>query len=246
MSQRFTMAIVVVGILVGFARYSNADDETDARAIVAKGIKALGGEEKLTKLNAHTFKETGTYYGMGDGLPYVGNYSLQYPNQFKMEIVDVFTIVVNGDKGWMKAGEETREMTSEEIKVQRDELYVGWVASLLPLKDKKFKLATTGESKVKDRPVVGVRITSEGHRDVNLFFDKETSLLAKIEHRAIATEQGNKEVTQETFFNDYKDVGGAKVAHKLLMTRDGDKFVEADVSDFQAVGKIDNGAFGKP
>ena len=38
-----------------------ADDEADARAIVTKSIKAIGGEEKLAKFNAQTFTETGTY-----------------------------------------------------------------------------------------------------------------------------------------------------------------------------------------
>ena len=33
---------------------SRADDQADAKAIVAKAIKAAGGEEKLTKFNAHT------------------------------------------------------------------------------------------------------------------------------------------------------------------------------------------------
>jgi hypothetical protein len=86
----------------------------------------------------------------------------------------------------------------------------------------------------------------EGHRDVNLYFDKENSLLVKIENRAISTEQGNKEVNQETYFSDYRDAGGVKVSHKVLITRDGDKFVEAEVSDFQSAGKLDDATFGKP
>jgi hypothetical protein len=223
-----------------------ADDQEDARAIVAKAIKAIGGETNLAKLNAHTWKATGTYYGMGDGLPYEANYALQWPGQFKMEIVGAFTLVVNGDKGWVQVAGETREMSGDELKIQQDELYVGWVSTLVPLKDKKFKLATVGETKINERPAVGVRVSADGHRDVNLYFDKESSLLIKREHRAIATEQGGKEVNAETLYSDYKEVAGTKVPHKFLMTRDGEKYVEGENSDLQPVGKLDDSVFGKP
>ena len=98
---------------------SRADDPADAKAIVAKAIKAAGGEEKLTKFNAHTVKETGTYYGMGDGVPYTGKYAVQYPHQFKMEIEGFFMMVLNGDKGWRHVNGETVEMTPEQLPALR-------------------------------------------------------------------------------------------------------------------------------
>jgi hypothetical protein len=223
-----------------------ADDQSDARAIVAKAIKATGGEEKMAKFNAQMWKETGTYYGMGDGLPYVGNYAAQWPKQFKMEIVGVFKIVVNGDTGWVQSGGETKEMTAEELKPYRESLHVGWVATLIPLKDKQFKLSTLGETKVKDRPALGVRVSSDGHRDVNLYFDKEHSLLIKTESRAIASEQGGKEVNEETYLSEFKDVEGVKIPHKMLMTRDGEKYVESETNEIQAAGKLDDSVFSKP
>ncbi len=238
--------VVAISVVVSGAGFCQADDQADARAIVAKAIKACGGEEKLAKFNAERFKETGTYYGMGDGLPYTGNYAVQWPSQFRMEIVGVFTIVLNGDKGWMQTGGETREMTAEEIKIQQNEHHAGWITTLLPLKDKKFKLATVGESKVNDKPVIGVRVSAEGRPEVNLFFDKENSWLVKAEHRAISQEQAGKEVNQEIFFSEYKEIAGAKRATKFLVKRDGEKFVEAEMHDVEPSGKLDDSVFGKP
>ena len=237
---------VAVAILFAVASVSRADDAADARAIVAKAIKALGGEEKLSKFKAQTSKETGTYYGMGDGLPYTSNYAVQWPHQFRMEIVGVFTMVMNGDKGWMQMNGETREMTADELKVTQDDHFAGWITQLTPLKDKQFKLSTVGESKINDRPAVGVRVSVEKRKDVNLYFDKESGLLVKEDHRAISQEQGGKEVNQEIFFNEYKEIEGAKIATKYLIKRDGEKFVESEVHDIQAVGKLDDSVFGKP
>ena len=238
-----TAVLSIVSLRVAAA---SADDQADARKIVDKAIKATGGEEKLAKLKAQIVKDTGTYYGQGAGLPYTGIYSFQYPNQFRMEIADVFTIVVNGDKGWMKANGETAELDAEKIKVQHDDLYVSWLTTLLPLKDKQYKLATMGESKVNDRLAVGVRVSAEKRRDVTLFFDKETGLLVKEQHRGIAEEQGNKEVDQVAFFSEFKDFEGIKYPSKTLVTRDGEKYVESETTEYKAVGKLDDSVFGKP
>ena len=244
MRKSLVVFVAVTGAFCAI-RSSRADDAADARAIVAKAIKAAGGEEKLAKFNAHTFKETGTYYGQGDGLPYMGNYAVQWPHQFKMEILGVFAIVLNGDKGWMLMNGETRELTADELKEQQEEHHSRWITSLLPLKDKKFKLTTTGESKVADRSALGVRVSAENHRDVNLYFDKERNLLVKVEYRAISSEQG-KEVNLEVLYSEYKEIEGAKMPTKILIKRDGEKFVEAEESDMVPVGKLDDSVFGKP
>ena len=237
---------VAVVIMLAAIPSVRADDQADARAIIAKSIKALGGEGKLEKFKAHTLKETGTYYGMGDGLPYTANYSVQWPHQVRTEIVGVFTIVLNGDKGWMQANGETREMTADELKQQKEDHFTGWITTLTPLKDKKFKLATVGEGKVNDRPTLGVRVSSENHRDVNLYFDKETSLLVKAEHRTNSGEQGGKEVNEEIFYKEYKEIQGVKAATKVDIKRDGEKYVESEDQDIEPVGKLDDSVFGKP
>jgi hypothetical protein len=237
---------VLSAICVAITAKVHADDAADARAIVAKSIKAAGGEKKLEKLNAQTFSETGTYYGMGDGLPYTANSSIQFPHQFKMEIVGIFTIVVNGDKGWMQMGGETREMTADELKGHLDGHYASWLATLTPLTDKQFKLATAGETKVEDRPAVGVRVSADKRRDLTMYFDKESSLLVKMEQIANSSEQGNKEVKQEIFYSDYKEVEGAKAPMKIMIKRDGEKYVESQVTEFKAVGKLEDSVFGKP
>src|SRR5205807_2708706 len=95
-TMRKVVSVLVVGTFLLASVHLVCAGEDDARAIVNKAIQAAGGEKKLAKHNAVTMKEKGTYYGMGEGLPYTGNYSFQWPNQFRMEIEGVFLIVVNG------------------------------------------------------------------------------------------------------------------------------------------------------
>ena len=81
------------------------------------------------------------------------------------------------------------------------------VVKLTPLvKDKGYELSLIGESKVEDKPAVGVLVKSKDHNDVSLFFDKETGLLAKLEHRTTDPTSG-KEVTEERIIVSYGDKG---------------------------------------
>jgi hypothetical protein len=236
-----TVVVLACATLVG------AEAPKEARAVIDKAIKAAGGEEKLTKFQAHTWKAKGTYYGMGDGLPYTANYAVQFPNKFKVEIENVFTIVLDGDKGWVKSGDNTNEMTKEQLEEHKHERYAGLVATLLPLKDKGYKLATLGEVKVGDRPAIGIKVSHPGQRDVDLFFDKDNGLLVKCSRKAKAEEQGGKEVTQDSYYSDYKDIEGAQFPCKIVVKRDDKVYVEAENSDIKPAGKaLPDGTFDKP
>ena len=221
-------------------------EDQDARAIIDKAIQAAGGEAKLARLKAMTWKEKGTYYGMGDGLPYAGVYAIQWPNQFRMEIEGVFTIVLDGDKGWMQSGGETKELTKDELALQHHNHKAGWIFSLLPLKDKAFQLKALGETKVGKEATRVVQVTRKDYPDAKLYFAKDTGLLIQSEFRTKAPEQQFKEVTQTFSFSDFRDLDGAKVAHKLVLKRDGKVFVEAEISDMKAAGKLDAKVFVRP
>ena len=239
--------ILGVGLAAGLAlAFAGALRADEPREIIDRAIKAAGGEEKLAKFKCHTWSAKGKYYGMGEGLDYTAEYAVQFPDKIKVEIKNVFTLVLNGDKGWMKMGDDAKEMEADQLAEQKEQQYAGYLTTLLPLRDKAFTLTSLGEVKAGDRPAVGVKVSSKGHQDVNLYFDKETNLLAKGEWNVKAQEQGGKEVMQETLYGDYKDVEGAKIPMKIMINREGKKFVEAENSDLKPVDKLDENTFAKP
>jgi hypothetical protein len=238
---------VLVGVLaLSFTGIVRADDPTEARALLDKAIKAAGGEEKLAKYKAMTWKATGTYYGMGAGLPYTATYAVQHPGQFRMAIEGVFTIVFDGDKGWVQAGGSTEEMNKDQLAARKEDNYASSLTTLVPLKDKAFTLTPLPEVKVDDRPAVGLKITREGHREVRLYFDKQTNLLVKSQMRVKAEEMGGKEVNQEAYYSDHKDISGLKVPTKVVVKREGELYVDGESSDVKLLEKLDNKVFDKP
>ena len=234
--------LILPALLVGLIGIPARADDAEARKVVDAAIKAVGGDGKKM---AVTWKGKGKFYGDGAAQDYTGIWYIHSPDKFRMDIENVFSIVVNGDKGWISAGGNAMEMTKEQLAEQREEMHANWVASLYPLKDKAFTLALIGESKLDDKPVVGVKVSSKGKRDVSLYFDKESHLLVKSEH-VVKDQQVGNEVTQESVVNDWAKVGDRKVAGKMTTKRDGKLYVEGEMSDYKVADKHPDGTFDKP
>ncbi len=247
MSRSLFVAVLVSSWVVGAAR---ADEE--ARALAARAVKAAGGEAVLAKFPASVAKIKGTFHQEGTAVPVTGTVSVQGADQLKIEI-DVtvsgekLTIVhvLNRDKGWAKVDGTVEEVDQEELKEMRHEAYAAWLTSLVPLKDKALTLSPLGEVKVNDRPAVGLKVTSKDRRDVNLFFDKETALLVKSETQVV-DEDTQKEMTEVSYFTDYKEVQGVKTAMKFRTTRDGKPHLDVEVAEITYHEKLGDDVFGRP
>src|SRR5262249_51462034 len=155
-----------------------------------KAIKAHGGADKINKHKGANLKMKGKVHVMGAILEYTGEVLSQAPDKFKISIESEImgqkfqqVQVINGDKGWVfnSIQNQTMEFDKDRMAEAREEMYAGSVETLVPLTGKEFKLAPLGEVKVGDRPTSGVRVSQEGHRDINLFFDKEKHHLLKVE-----------------------------------------------------------------
>jgi hypothetical protein len=243
--MRTSVAVLLVaGLVLGTRSVNRADDQADARALIARAIQARGGEKRLAQYKAQAWKEKATYYGMEDREQYEATYTAGWPDKLKVTIGD-FTLVVNGDTGWVNIKGKTREMTREELEEHKEGTYSVWVMSLLPLRDNAFKLALLGERKVGDRPAAGVKVSRKGHFDVNLYFDKATGLLTQSETRYKEARSGKK-VNQEMTFSDYKDVSGIKTPTRVSIKRDGKRVVEAALSDLKYLDKLADSVFAKP
>ncbi len=250
MSRIIGLAVAAL-IAVAAAR---ADEKAEARAIVEKAVKAMGGKEKLAVDRAVAFKARGKFFGTGQETDYTMEFSHQPPEKMhiKMEFEAnamkfTFQLVFDGKKGWRKLNNDTVEMDKDAITEAKEDLYAGRVEALVPLlEDRAFELSAVGEVKVDDKPAVGIRVVHKGHRDINLYFDKKSGLLVKSERTIKDQEQGGKEKRQEKLFSDYKELGGAIRARKVVINRDDGKFIESEVTELELKDRIDPAEFAKP
>ncbi len=227
-------------------------DEKDATAILDKAIKAVGGEEKLAKAAAFSWKQKGTVTFGGNDNDMTGQSTLKGLDHYRFEMKGHFgendftgLVIVNGDKGSRKFGDDDHDMDEGELANEKRSIYLAISpVTILPLKSKGFKTEAAGEEKVGDKPAAVVKVTGPDGKDFKLFFDKESGLPVKMIAQVVGF--GGEEYQQETTFVDYKDFDGIKKATKVESKRDGEKFLTFEITEFKALDKVDDKTFEKP
>lgn len=248
--MRKALLAAVVGAF-GLVLPVRAADE--AKAVVEKAIKAHGGLDKLLELKGAPIqaKAKGRLHQLG-GIDVTIETSAQ-AKKFKqviqgevMNTAFTQTILFNGKKVLIDVnGKEIKLDAKKLLAAVEEQLHASDITELVFLGKKGFELSPLGEVKVDDKPAVGVRVSSKGHRDVNLFFDRQKGLLIKTETRDLDFLSG-QEVTTEKILSDYKKVAGLLRPTKVRILRDGKKFMELAVEETKLVDKFADEFFDKP
>jgi hypothetical protein len=249
--QRLVNAALAAVLISGMSGLTWADD-VDPKAVIDKGIKALGGEEKLAKAITYSWKAKGTITFNGNDNEIKTQATVQGLDHYRSEFEGEFNgdtvkgvLVLNGDKGWRKFNDNSMDLDADGIANEKRTIYLAVIpATLMPLKGKEFKLEPAGEEKVDDKPAVAIKVTGPDGKDFKLYFDKESGLPVKLIAKVIGF--GGDEFTQETSYSSYKDFDGAKKATKLSAKRDGEKFIEQEITDFKVLDKAPPETFEEP
>jgi hypothetical protein len=242
---------LAAALLLALAAGTRAQDSPEG--LVEKAIKAHGGAEKLARLGAMRVKAKGTTELMGQTVAFTAETTTRFPDKMRGEIqFDIagqkilMVQVRNGDKAWMSAMGQTQELPGPLLDDLKESRYTSQVESLVPLtKDRSFKLEALGEAKVDGKPAKGIKVSSKGHKDVKLYFDQETGLLVKSEHRGLDPTT-MKDVVLENLYSDFKDFDGLKQPQKVVVQRDGKKYMAYEVEEVKFPDKFDDALFAKP
>jgi hypothetical protein len=240
--------VAVLAVASGTARA----DEQEAKAVIGKAIKAMGGEEKLGKVEGATWKTKGKMTINDNTSEFNSQVTVKGFDHLRSEFEGEFNgnavkgvFVLAGDKAWRKFGDNANELEGDALANQKRSAYLQVIpANPASLKANGFKVESSGEEKVADKSAAVVTVTGPDGKDFKLFFDKESGLPVKMVAQ-VADFQGN-DSTQETTFGDYKDFGGVKKATKIESKRDGQRFLEQEVTEFQVLDKVDPSRFDEP
>ncbi len=249
--SRFTGAVLALAVVLAVGGSARADDK-DAAAVLDKAIKALGGEEKLSKIKAASWKTKGTFTFGDNESAFTGETTVQgidrqhgrFEGEFGgMKFVGI--TVLAGDKGWRKFGDMGGELDKDALANAKRMAYLAYVpVTLVDLKGKGFKIEAATEEKIGDKAVSVIKAIGPDGKDFTIAFDKESGLPV----RQVAKVVGfmGEEFTQETTFGDYKELGGIQKATKIVNKRDGEKFQEVQVTEFKVLDKVDPKLFEEP
>jgi hypothetical protein len=249
--RRTALTLLALSLFLGLAQTARAAED-EAAAIVEKAIKAHFPKGLDTKNQGLRTKGKGTLHIMGMDLEFTQEVAVQTPSKFK-EVMDLtvmnktvtVTSVYNGKDAWIRAGDQDVKVTEEILTEFKEAAYSMNMMQGVFLKDKSVKFTLVGEIKVKGKPAIGVTVSRKGNKDINLFFDKETGLIAKVEMRK-RDFSTMEEVTEERIITEYQEVDGRKVAKKVEVLRDGKAFLEAEIMEVKILEKVDDSEFVQP
>ena len=212
-----------------------------------KVIKAAGGDNRFKTIKAPTmWMETGTYYGMGEGVPFVAQYATYWPKRWYRQLIEgQFAIGVAGDQVTLFEGSgEGRKLSGAEHEAALHQSRVTSAQLLYPLIEDDYTLSTIPGVEVKGKPTAGIRAVHDSGSEIMLYFDKSTFLLTKIEAQVASQERGGKLVKSETFFSGHQSFGGVKLPSKYKIIHDGKLFVEGETTAIKTHATIDPAWFG--
>jgi hypothetical protein len=237
---------------LAFALSQSVRAADDPKAIIDKGIQALGGEEKLSKAKAYSWKSKGkikfaenesefTVEGTAQGLDHLHT---KFSGDFMGNKIEAVSVLA-GDKGWRTFMGMTMDLEGDMLGNEKRSLYLQVIpATLIPLKDKSYKLEAAKEEKVGDKTAVGIKVTGPDGKDFSIYFDKESGLPVKVVAKVLGF-MGD-EFTQEATLGGYKEFDGIKKATKTEVKRNGEKFLDGEVVEFKVLDQVDPKTFAKP
>ena len=250
--MRSSSSAICLAAMLGLLAPPARADNPPVTQVLDKAIKALGGEEKLGKLHAFTTKAKGkvtlesgsnpiSTETIFEGLDHFHSIFQGEFNGNKMEGVTV----LNGDKAWRKFGDQKMEMEPDAVKNEKRTIYLMVVpATIVPLKSKDFKVEAAADETLKGKPAAALKVTGPDGKDFTLYFDKESGLPVRMVAKVIGW-MGD-EYVQDVSYGDYKDFGGIKRPSKVTMKRDGEDFIEQEITDFKVLEKVPAETFAEP
>src|SRR5947209_12540047 len=162
---RLIVAVFTAAFVCSLSGPVRAADAKDATAILDKAIKALGGEEKLSKIKAASWKTKGTISFGGNDNEVTTESIVQGLDHFRREFEGDFggnkfkgITVLAGDKGWRKFG-ENQELDKDAVATEKRTVYLSMIpTTIVGLKSKEFKSAPISDDTVNGKPAAGIKV----------------------------------------------------------------------------------------
>jgi len=241
MTRKLTPSMFVLLVTAVCLGESQAQQPT-ALQVVRRAIDASGGERALNRLKSPMmWMDRGTFHGMGDGVPFVGQYAAKYPDWHRQEIEGAFAITVSGEDAWVTTADgNIQPLSGAQLEEQLQQVRAHWAQRLFPLvQDEAYELSLIEGKEIDGRPTIGVKASHPGHRDIEFYFDRDSHLLLKTATMVVSPQSGPDPILSEVYFSDHKSFSGIRMPAKMKARHQGELFVEGETVDYKMGATLD-------
>ena len=176
-------------------------------SILQKYIDAIGGKEKLEGVESYALFAEAQMQGLTLELELKKTSKDQFMQNVKVAGNSMQKQVLDGDKGYIVAQGQRKDLSDEEIKKIKEESAAFPELNYLAAGN----ITLEGVEAVGDAKAYKLKITD----DKSAFYDVETGL--KIQEMEVREVQG-QQISQALMLSDYKEISGIKFPFKLSQT----------------------------
>ncbi|MBI1742044.1 insulinase family protein [Candidatus Acetothermia bacterium] len=218
---------------------ASMDDKT--RTIVQAWVQAQGGLEAISKINDRTAHWTGQMNFNRQLSHATITERWQNPNKFEFAVeVSNFQYaqVVNGEEGWTKVQNRSRDLNAENLLELGSELFF-FQSEFLPkiLSNPNYRLTLAGTATVEKTTTAVIEVRSATSHPYKFYLDQTT-------HRLVKLELVNEK--QEYFYTDYKQMGNIWSASHVRVVIEGKLDSDLTLQNVQYNQGIDPKTFERP
>ncbi len=230
------------------AKPAAGDAKARATQIIEAAQKAKGPLDKLKAVKDMTTISIASANIQCQSMDLSITRYLTIPDKSRREInIAAFSVsilqVVNGSTGWMDSPQGSGEMPEAIVAETRHGILRDWFLDFLVAPEGKSVEATAlADASVNGKAADVVAVTIADTK-FTVFFDKETHLPVKVAGEGL--NQAMEKIPTEAFYDNYKEVGGIKLAYKATIYQAGEKFADIVISDVKINSGIDEAKFKK-
>jgi hypothetical protein len=215
-----------------------------AEELIAKAINALGGEEALRALETEVV--TGKVMVQGMELPFKMTKMrpdlLRTESEFQgVSIVQAY----DGEKAWtvnpMMGTQDPQDMPPMQEKAFLQQ--ADFDGPLIDYEKKGYTVEYIGEDEVEGTTVHHLKVDTHDDVVYDMYFDAEYFMLLKQSGTMAMEEQ---EVSMDTYFSDYKQVGELMLPHAIEMRMGEQTMNQIMIETFEHDAEVESAIFERP
>jgi outer membrane lipoprotein-sorting protein len=238
--NRKTLGLALLFALPVVASAQTADE------ILAKVIAARGGLAKIRAVRSERVSGQITFGEVSGPFVVELERPLKMHMQFTIQNLTMVRVYDGKSAGWANnpfAGKMNPDaMSEEELKNISEES--DFDGPLVDAKAKGNQIELVGKDKFKDKDVWRLKLTTKNGDVRFYFFDAESFLLLKWEGKRKAEGQ---EVPVESYFSDYREVGGLKFYFAIDSGRSADELTQKiRIDKIELNPQLNEAEFSKP
>ena len=221
-------------------------DTAKAKAIIAKSLEVYGGVEKLQAVKNIVLRGDVTANSpMGPMKLEVASYQV-YPNSYRQEVKTPqgeIVVVYDGTAAFAVSPMGAQPLPPEMVASLEDALFREPTWLLPQLLQEEHAIQYAGTEEVMGAPAAVVLVPQPSGELLKLFISEETHYIVKFAFRE--TDQGVM-LNKETLLDDYRDVDGVKMPHRIIQNVEGERFTESRVTSLTLNAALEDSLFQEP